>query len=180
MLARGTKDKEHAMSQISKIAFVGIDIGKNSFHVVGHDERGAIVLRQKWSRVQVEARFANMVPTALPTKATRLSSGRSRKSAAASVWTLCANESDRHDLIRQPIHNVFEAASRSRQRVPPKPDDEFEHCGASKLSTRHCSQARLLSKSREVDGPQIHSASRGISISSQCSKFWFSPCNPLK
>jgi transposase len=62
MLARGTKDKEHAMSQISKIAFAGIDIGKNSFHVVGHDERGAIVLRQKWSRGQVEARFANMPP----------------------------------------------------------------------------------------------------------------------
>jgi hypothetical protein len=32
------------------IAVVGIDIGKNSFHIVGHDERGAIVLRQKWSR----------------------------------------------------------------------------------------------------------------------------------
>jgi len=43
------------MSQISKT--VGIDIGKNSFHVVGHDERGAIVLRQKWSRGQLEARL---------------------------------------------------------------------------------------------------------------------------
>src|SRR6478736_4388650 len=43
-------------------AVVGIDIGKNSFHIVGHDERGAIVLRQKWSRGQVEARFANMPP----------------------------------------------------------------------------------------------------------------------
>ena len=42
------------------IAVIGSDIGKNSFHVVGHDERGAIVLRQKWSRGQVEARFANM------------------------------------------------------------------------------------------------------------------------
>ena len=37
------------------IAMVGIDIGKNFFHIVGHDERGAIVLRQKWSRGQVEA-----------------------------------------------------------------------------------------------------------------------------
>ena len=41
---------------------IGIDIGKNSFHIVGLDERGAIVLRQKWSRGQVEARFANMPP----------------------------------------------------------------------------------------------------------------------
>ena len=46
----------------NSIAFVGIDIGKNSFHVVGLDERGAIVLRQKWSRGQVEARFSNMPP----------------------------------------------------------------------------------------------------------------------
>ena len=44
------------------IAVIGIDIGKNSFHVVGHDERGAIMLRQKWSRGQVAARFANMPP----------------------------------------------------------------------------------------------------------------------
>jgi hypothetical protein len=26
---------------------IGIDIGKSSFHVVGHDARGALVLRQK-------------------------------------------------------------------------------------------------------------------------------------
>ena len=36
----------------SAIAVIGIDIGKKSFHVVGLDGRGAIVLRQKWSRGQ--------------------------------------------------------------------------------------------------------------------------------
>jgi transposase len=41
---------------------IGIDIGKNWFHVVGHNARGAIVLRQKWSRGQVEARLANIPP----------------------------------------------------------------------------------------------------------------------
>src|SRR5208282_1270105 len=46
----------------STVAVMGIDIGKNSFHVVGLDTRGAIVLRQKWSRGQVEARLANMSP----------------------------------------------------------------------------------------------------------------------
>src|SRR5262249_21028458 len=39
-----------------------IDIGKNSFHVVGLDRRGAIVLRQKWSRGQVEVRLSNLPP----------------------------------------------------------------------------------------------------------------------
>ena len=44
----------------SEIAVIGIDIGKNSFHLVGQDRRGRIVLRQKWSRGQVEARLANL------------------------------------------------------------------------------------------------------------------------
>ena len=36
------------MSQTLKtsVAVIGVDIGKNSFHVVGQDRRGAIVLRQ--------------------------------------------------------------------------------------------------------------------------------------
>ena len=42
------------------VATMGIDIGKNSFHVVGLDRRGAIVLRQKWSRGRIEARLAHM------------------------------------------------------------------------------------------------------------------------
>jgi transposase len=46
----------------SAVAVIGIDIGKNSFHILGLDERGAITLRQKWSRGQIEARLANMPP----------------------------------------------------------------------------------------------------------------------
>src|SRR5947208_655281 len=51
-----------SQSPNTAIAVIGIDLGKNSFHVVGHDARGAIVLRQKWSRGQVEARLANIAP----------------------------------------------------------------------------------------------------------------------
>jgi transposase len=52
-------DEERAVSQNlnGAVAVVGID---NSFHTVGLGSRGAIVLRQKWSRGQVEARFANL------------------------------------------------------------------------------------------------------------------------
>lgn len=39
----------------------GINIGKNSFHIIGQDQRGAILLRQKWSRGQIEARLAATV-----------------------------------------------------------------------------------------------------------------------
>jgi transposase len=58
-------DKEgarHVQKLERTIAVIGIDIGKNTFHVAGHDERGAIVLRQKRSRGQLEARFANLPP----------------------------------------------------------------------------------------------------------------------
>ena len=63
-LARGTEDEEHAMSPTlnAGIAVIGIDIGKNSFHIVGLDRGGAIVLRQKWSRGQVATRLATMPP----------------------------------------------------------------------------------------------------------------------
>jgi hypothetical protein len=57
MLAGGTEDKEHAMSQKldTSPAVIGIDIGKNSFHIIGQNRRGTTVLRQKWSRGQVQA-----------------------------------------------------------------------------------------------------------------------------
>jgi hypothetical protein len=44
--------------QTNRSHTMGIDIGKNSFHLVGLDQRGAIVLRQKWSRSRIEARLA--------------------------------------------------------------------------------------------------------------------------
>src|SRR5262249_38585838 len=64
MLARGRILRSTPMSsrQSGQIAVIGIDIGKNFFHVVCLDKRGTIILRQKWSRTQVEARFANMPP----------------------------------------------------------------------------------------------------------------------
>src|SRR6266516_4070189 len=42
------------------VAVIGVDIGKNTFHLVGLDKRGAIVLRIKVSRSQLERRLANM------------------------------------------------------------------------------------------------------------------------
>jgi hypothetical protein len=57
-------ERSNAMSGKSSpaVTTMGIDIGENSFHVIGLDARGAIVLRQKWSRGQLEARLANVPP----------------------------------------------------------------------------------------------------------------------
>jgi len=42
------------------IATIGLDLGKNTFHLVGLDRRGAIVLQLKLSRSQLERRLANV------------------------------------------------------------------------------------------------------------------------
>ena len=57
----------HTKSAISSahIAVIGIDIGKNVFHLIGLDSRGAIVLKCKLSRSQLENRLAN-TPLDLP------------------------------------------------------------------------------------------------------------------
>jgi hypothetical protein len=44
----------------SAVATIGIDIGKNTFHLVGFDQRGAIVLKLKSTREQLERRLANL------------------------------------------------------------------------------------------------------------------------
>jgi transposase len=55
------------MNRISKakpavIATLGVDIGKNTFHLVGLDKDGAVVLRERLSRSKIEVRLANMAP----------------------------------------------------------------------------------------------------------------------
>ena len=39
---------------------IGIDVGKNTFHLVGLDKRGAIVLQQKVTRHQLGRRLSNI------------------------------------------------------------------------------------------------------------------------
>jgi hypothetical protein len=71
----------------SKIAVIGIDIGKNSIHIVGQDRRGALVLRQKLSRGQVEARLANLPPCLIGMEACTGAHHLSRKLQALKLMT---------------------------------------------------------------------------------------------
>src|SRR3989475_2118348 len=50
----------HKSASSAAVSTIGIDIGKNTFHLVGLDKRGAIVLRTKVSRSQLERRLANV------------------------------------------------------------------------------------------------------------------------
>ena len=44
------------------VATIGLDIGKNTFHLVGLDKRGTIVMRIKLSRHQLARRLVNLPP----------------------------------------------------------------------------------------------------------------------
>jgi transposase len=44
------------------IATLGIDVGKNVFHLIGQNRQGAVLLRQKLTRRQLAVRFSNLPP----------------------------------------------------------------------------------------------------------------------
>src|SRR5437660_2752201 len=67
------------------VATIGVDIGKNTFHLVGLDKRGAIVLRIKVSRSQLERRLAN-VPCFLVGMEAGCGSHQKRPTISRSPW----------------------------------------------------------------------------------------------
>ncbi len=93
----------------TSIAVVGIDIGKNSFHIVGLDQRGAIVLRQKWSRGQMEARLANMPPCLIGMEACVGAHHLSRKLRAL------GHDGNRHRKTANSYSPVRQPGARSRR-----------------------------------------------------------------
>ena len=53
------------------ITTIGIDLGKNTFHLIGFDRRGAIILQQKVSRGQLRRSAASTATARTSLTATR-------------------------------------------------------------------------------------------------------------
>jgi transposase len=49
-------------SAVHAVTTLGIDMGKNTLHLIGLDTRGGIVLREKVSRGRITSRLANLPP----------------------------------------------------------------------------------------------------------------------
>ena len=47
-------------STVHAVTTIGMDMGKNTLHMIGLDRRGAIVLREKASRGRIALRLANL------------------------------------------------------------------------------------------------------------------------
>jgi transposase len=97
-----------------EIAVIGIDIGKNSFHVVGLDRRGAIVLRQKWSRGQVEVRLSNLPPCLIGMEACVGAHHLSRKLTSLGHDARCRLEIGKPGYITARSGQVFDKAAAYR------------------------------------------------------------------
>ena len=78
---------------------IGIDTGKNTLHMIGLDEKGAIVLREKVSRTRIAARFVNLPPCLVSKPAWRLTTWRVSWSGSVTKSSRChqpiANRSGR-------------------------------------------------------------------------------------
>ena len=64
---RGAQKHEEHIAMSDKTAAtvaptIGIDTGKNTLHLIGLDDKGAVVLREKIARGRITARFANVPP----------------------------------------------------------------------------------------------------------------------
>ena len=132
-------------------ATIGIDIGKNTFHLIGIDDRGCIVLRQKLSRGQLERRFANMPHCVIGMEACAGAHHIGRQLAALGHDVrlmpakyvkpfLKGHKNDYRDA-----EAVAEAAVRPTMRfVPLKSDDQLD------LQALHRVRSRLISQRTAV------------------------------
>ncbi len=52
--------KPKTLEHINEIAVIGVDIGKDTFHLVGFDEAGQRILRKKIKRVALQSTFERL------------------------------------------------------------------------------------------------------------------------
>jgi transposase len=129
------------------IAFrtIGIDTGKNTLHMIGLDEKGAIVLREKVSRNRIAARFVNVSPCLVGIEAGMATHYIARELVALGhevkqvppAFAKPFRQGQKNDF--RDAHAVAEAVQRPSTRcVPIKTDDQLD------LQALHRVRSRLV------------------------------------
>ena len=127
------------------ISTIGIDTGKNTLHMIGLDEKGAIVLREKISRHRIAARLVNVPPCLVGIEA-----GMATHYIARELVTLGHEVKQVPPAFAKPFrqghkndfrdaHAIAEAVQRPSTRcVPIKTDDQLD------LQALHRARSRLV------------------------------------
>src|ERR1700760_3092438 len=130
---------------------IGIDTGKNTLHLIGLDDKGAIVLREKIARGRIAARFAN-VPRCL----IGIEAGMATHYVAPELIALGHDVRQGPPAYAKPFrqghkndfrdaHAIAEAVQRPSTRcVPVKTDDQLD------LQALHRVRSRLVGQRTAV------------------------------
>ena len=145
---------------------IGIDTGKNTLHLIGLDEKGAIVLREKVSRGRIVARLANAPRCLIGIEAGMATHYVARELIALGhevkqvppAYAKPFRQGHKNDF--RDAHAVAEAVQRPSTRcVPVKTDDQLD------LQALHRIRSRLIGERTAVTN-QIRSflLERGIPV----------------
>ena len=135
------------MSTVQAGTTIGIDMGKNTLHMIGLDSRGAIVLREKVSRGRVALRLANLPPCLIGIEAGLATHYVARELAALGhhvkqvppAYAQPFRQGHKNDF--RDAQAVAEAVQRPTTRfVPAKTDEQLD------LQALHRVRSRLVSE----------------------------------
>jgi transposase len=116
---------------------IGIDTGKNTLHLVGLDEKGTIVLREKVSRNRIAARLVNVSPCLVGIEAGMATHYIARELVALGHEVKPFRQGQKNDF--RDAHAVAEAVQRPSTRcVPIKTDGQLD------LQALHRVRSRLV------------------------------------
>ena len=104
---------------------IGIDTGKNTLHLIGLDDRGAIVLREKIARGRIAARLAN-VPRCLIGIEAGMATHYVARELAALGHDVKQVPAAYSKPFRQGHKNDFRDATRSRRLFSGRPHAAFQ------------------------------------------------------
>ena len=130
---------------------IGIDMGKNTLHMVGLDANGAIVLREKVSRGRIGSRLANLPPCLIGIEAGMATHYVARELAALGhnvkqvppAYARPFRQGHKNDF--RDAHAVAEAVQRPTTRfVPAKTNEQLD------LQALHRVRSRLVSERTAV------------------------------
>src|ERR1700750_1368944 len=138
-------------STVHAVIAIGIDMGKNTLHMVGLDSCGAIVLREKVSRGRIASRLVNLPPCLIGIEAGMATHYVARELAALghdvkqvpATYAKPFRQGHKNDF--RDAHAVAEAVQRPTTRfVPAKTNEQLD------LQALHRVRSRLVSERTAV------------------------------
>src|SRR5579863_8919597 len=138
-------------STVHTVTTIGMDMGKNTLHMIGLDTRGAIVLREKVSRGRIASRLANLPSCLIGIEAGLATHYVARELAALGhdvkqvppAYAKPFRQGHKNDF--RDAHAIAEAVQRPSTRcVPVKTDDQLD------LQALHRVRSRLVGQRTAV------------------------------